>query len=442
MERYARQQAISGWDQSRLTETTIAVIGSGPTAFLSALMATGMGVGNIILFGAGRGGERRACGMALLLQSTNRAWATLLKRVNPEVSVYAIQKKASLDLLDRVPDLGGVIVAGNDADALRLASEIEQKRSLPVVAGGSAGAIGFWGAPEMDNLSLRICGGSEWPLMSQIVAGLLVDEIRKAIMPLADEAGLTRGRQALALSRLPGLSEPEHRRPFRLQCDGVALIGAGALGTWFGLAAGLLDLKLPIHVYDDDTIEETNLNRQVLFFDSVGKSKALVLASRLKALFPHLQLSGYGMRIDEGTIEYVPGRALLAACPDSFGARAFLNEVARDRRAALISEGTSATGGSSATYVPGHTPCLSCLSDIDRLAMQETQSVGCTTHVETSVVTSNAITGALMAWGVRQMLSGRVPRGVWEYDGRARSERLGVHSCRPQCRCHMDGSPR
>ena len=203
MERYARQQAISGWDQSRLTETTIAVIGSGPTAFLSALMATGMGVGNIILFGAGRGGERRACGMALLLQSTNRAWATLLKRVNPEVSVYAIQKKASLDLLDRVPDLGGVIVAGNDADALRLASEIEQKRSLPVVAGGSAGAIGFWGPPEMDNLSLRICGGSEWPLMSQIVAGLLVDEIRKAIMPLADEAGLTRGRQALALSRLP-----------------------------------------------------------------------------------------------------------------------------------------------------------------------------------------------------------------------------------------------
>ena len=137
-----------------------------------------------------------------------------------------------------------------------------------------------------------------------------------------------------------------------------------------------------------------------------------------------------------------PDGALLAACPDSFGARAFLNEVARDRRAALISGSTSATGGSSATYVPGHTPCLSCLSDIDRLAMQETQSVGCTTHVETSVVTSNAITGALMAWGVREMLSGRVPRGVWEYDGRARSERLGVHSCRPQCRCHMDGSPR
>ena len=358
-----------------------------------------MAISSCSALAAAANGELAACRCSC---SRRTEPGQLLRRINPEVSVYAIQKKASLDLLDRVPDLGGVIVAGNDADALRLASEIEQSRSLPVVAGGSTGAIGFWGPPEMDNLSLRICGGSEWPLMSQIVAGLLVDEIRKAIMPLADEAGLTRGRQALALSRLPGLSEPEHQRPFRLQCDGVALIGAGALGTWFGLAAGLLDLKLPIHVYDDDTIEETNLNRQVLFFDSVGRSKALVLASRLKALFPHLQLSGYGMRIDAGTIEYVPGRALLAACPDSFGARAFLNEVARDRRAALIS------GGTSATYVPGHTPCLSCLSDIDRLAMQETQSVGCTTHVETSVVTSNAITGALMAWGVREMLSGRV----------------------------------
>ena len=437
MERYARQEAISGWNQSRLTETTIAIIGSGPTAFLSALMAVGMGFGNIVLFGCGPPDGKRIGSMRLLLQSSSKSWATLLRRVNPGVSIYAIQKKASPRLLDRVPGLGGVIIAGNDPDALRLGSEMAENRLLPVVAGGSAGAIGFWGPPEMDSLSLRICGAPEWPLMSQIVAGLLVDEIRKAIMPLTDEAGLTQGRQALALSRLPGLAEPEHRRPFRLQCDGLALIGAGALGTWFGVAAGLLELNLPIHVYDDDTIEETNLNRQVLFFDSVGKPKALILASRLKALFPHMPLNGYGMRIDDGTIEHVPAGLLLAACPDSFGARAFLNGVARDRRAALISGGTSATGGSSTAYVPGHTPCLSCLCDIDRLALQETQTVGCTAQVETSVVTSNAITGALMAWGIREMLSGKVPRGIWEYDGRARSERLGVHSCRPQCTCHM-----
>ena len=190
--------------------------------------------------------------------------------------------------------------------------------------------------------------------MSQIIAGLLVDEIRKAVLPLSNEAGRTTERHLIALSRLPGVCEPEHKRPFRPHCDGLAVIGAGALGTWFGLATGMLGIRLPVHIYDDDTVEETNLNRQVLFFDSVGKSKAIALASRLKALFPSIAINGYGMRVDEGTVEHVPGRALLAACPDNFAVRAFLNGVAGSRRAILISGGTSAMGGSSATYVPGH----------------------------------------------------------------------------------------
>ncbi len=437
MERYARQQAIDGWDQSRLTEATLAVVGSGPTAFLAALMATAMGFGNVALFGCAQRRESGINSLDVLLRSSNKAWASLLRRVNPEVKIYPLQRRVSAALIGKLPNLGGVIVAGNDVDNLLLARELARETSFPVVAGGAAGAVGFWGVPATDPLTLRVCQHEEWPLMSQIIAGLLVDEIRKVVLPLSNEAGRTTERHLIALSRLPGVCEPEHKRPFRPHCDGLAVIGAGALGTWFGLATGMLGIRLPVHIYDDDTVEKTNLNRQVLFFDSVGKSKAIALASRLKALFPSIAINGYGMRVDEGTVEHVPGRALLAACPDNFAVRAFLNGVAGSRRAILISGGTSAMGGSSATYVPGHTSCLSCLTDIDRLAIQETHTISCTVHVETSVVTSNAITGALMAWSVRELLAGNVPEGIWEYDSRARTDRIGVHSTRPQCRCHL-----
>ncbi|MEE2833587.1 MAG: hypothetical protein VYD18_14610 [Candidatus Latescibacterota bacterium] len=80
--------------------------------------------------------------------------------------------------------------------------------------------------------------------------------------------------------------------------------------------------------------------------------------------------------------------------------------MARLHHQPLLSGGTSASGGSCAAYVPGNTPCLACLIDVDRLAQREA-----------SVVTSNAITGALMVWMLQEMMAGRLRGGVWEYDG-------------------------
>ncbi|MEC8932285.1 MAG: hypothetical protein VYB08_12750 [Candidatus Latescibacterota bacterium] len=68
--------------------------------------------------------------------------------------------------------------------------------------------------------------------------------------------------------------------------------------------------------------------------------------------------------------------------------------------------GTSPAGGACSTYVPGATPCLSCLLDLDRLIHHESAPAPVAKQVEASVVTSNAIAGAMMVWLLQEMLQG------------------------------------
>ncbi|MFH1572201.1 MAG: ThiF family adenylyltransferase, partial [Gemmatimonadota bacterium] len=437
MSRYARQEALEGWDQSRVASATVAIAGSGPTAFLAGLMATAMGFGRLVLVGRGARAGRDLSGLGDLVEASPGAWARLYERVNPEVELLVV-KGGQPAGCGRLPDLDGFIAAGNEYGAVAQAERLGRDGQVAAVAGGAVRGMGTWGAPRADALAARMGRCPEDPLLAQVVAGLLVDELRKALLPLTSEAGRTARRHVFCLPRLGRDGDEIPGRPLRLRGTSVALVGAGALGTWFGLGLGLSGRRLRLHVYDGDVVEETNLNRQVLFYGAVGQPKATTLAARLSRLFPTLQVNGYGMLVRSETAALLRAAPVVAACPDSFGVRAFLNRLCCQRRQVLVNGGTSAMGGSCTAYAPGHTACLSCVMGIDRLAQQEVEAQGCG-RADPSVVTSNAITGGVMAWAVSELFSERVPRGVWEYDGRARDQRLGVHSQRPACRCHHRG---
>ncbi|MFC1526391.1 ThiF family adenylyltransferase [Candidatus Latescibacterota bacterium] len=433
--RYARQQAVEGWDQERLQQAAIAVAGTGPTAFLCSLMATAMGFGRIVLLGVDSRetkDARREEGDPL---RAPRSWPEALRRINPEVRVYACHLPLTESLAGKLPALDGVIVAGNGLPARKAGYRLAQEAGMPVVAGGAAGACGIWGVPRVDRLALRLHGREETPLLSQVIAALLVEELRKALMPLTGEAGRSRGVNLVALAAGTGARRRQVALP--AQRPRLALVGAGALGTWFGLALGWSGLPAEMEIFDDDVIDETNLNRQVLFHDAVGQPKAPVLAARLQKLFPRLQVSGYGMRADEESAADLCEAPVLVGCPDNFEARALLNRLARTHRRVLLSGGTSATGGSCSLYEPGCTSCLSCRMRIDELARSEQGPQSCGQVHEASVVTSNAITGALMALSYRHLLRQWSLAGTWEYDGTVRNRRIGLRSVRPGCRCHL-----
>ena len=419
--RYARQQSITGWDQQKLTDAVLAIAGTGPTAFLTALMATAMGFGRLVLFTEGTS----SCFIH------PAAWAKLLQMVNPSVKVYALEKRLDPKLLRKLPRLNGLVLAGNEPYMRLLGATLAL--DCPVLAGSTARDLSCWGTAKLDRISERFLGKKEDPLLAQLIAAQLVNELRKSLFCLPDEEQRLGNRHLLSLKHLAGKATDPCK--LRRSDAPLALVGAGALGTWFGIGLGLAGIDRPLHIYDSDHIDESNLNRQVLFFNAVGRPKAATLASRLQRFFPSLETKGYGTNIDSGSEKHLASDALLVSCPDNFAARALLNRTARHRQTALLNGGTDPLGGSCSVYMPRHSACLSCRMQVDRLAEQERAPQSCTA-VQASTVTSNAITGALMAWNLRGLLAGHIVRDTWHYDGRLSAGHIGLRSPRRACDCH------
>jgi molybdopterin/thiamine biosynthesis adenylyltransferase len=252
-------------------------------------------------------------------------------------------------------------------------------------------------------------------------------------LPLPGEDGPADRLNRLAIP-LP-MSATGTGRCRRRPLPSLALVGAGALGNWFGLALGLAGVPAVLSIYDHDEIEETNLNRQVLFHDAVGEPKAITLADRLHEWFPQLSLSGYAVRVEPATQRLLLESGALVACPDSFAVRALLNRLGRGYRRPLLSGGTSASSGSALVYAPGATACLSCRLRIDQLAEVEQAPARCGQVRQASVVTSNAIVGALLVVLLLGLAANSPEPGTWEYDSHPRNDRLGRHSPWPACTC-------
>lgn len=86
--------------------------------------------------------------------------------------------------------------------------------------------------------------------------------------------------------------------------DEAHLAGAGAVGNGFLYGLGCFDIAGRLHVADDDTISDGNLQRCVLFeSEHVGKSKARQLCTAAKLLVPKIAAIPHVVRLQD-----VPGR--------------------------------------------------------------------------------------------------------------------------------------
>jgi len=434
IQRYARQERLPGWKQQHLTESIIAISGSGPMAFLTALMAAAMGFGRIILLHGPDPRSPRSRAQPGVPPPSE--WAHFLGQTNPDVTTYPCSLTLCDSLGSRLPQVNAIIVAGSDRRAWSAGTRLACERDAPVFAGAAAGPVGIWGRCRDTAAVARMRSHPESPVPSQIAAALLVEQVRRSLGPLPDEPPPVDACQAFTLSR-PVSGGRKRHRPGGPSGHNLALVGAGALGTWFGIGLGVAGGSASLRIYDHDRVDETNLNRQILFYESVGKPKAPVLAQRLQDLFPNLRTAGYGMRVTPESDRHLAVANMLVACPDNFGVRALLNDLASHRPCPLLNGGSSAQAGSCMIYEPGQSACLSCRMDIDRLAERERAPQSCGRQPEASVVTSNAITGALMVWCLQETMAGRPPAGTWSYDGSLPGPCIGMHSARPACKCHL-----
>lgn len=148
----------------------------------------------------------------------------------------------------------------------------------------------------------------------------------------------------------------------RLAAASVLVIGAGGLGSPSGLylaAAGVGHIGL----LDDDRIEISNLQRQVIFSTGdIGQGKAETARARLLALNPGIRVTAHNERLVAGNAErlFAPYDIVIDGT-DRLATRYLINDTCVLLGKPLISAAIHRFEGQAMTYLPGQSPCYRCL---------------------------------------------------------------------------------
>ncbi len=117
----------------------------------------------------------------------------------------------------------------------------------------------------------------------------------------------------------------------------IAVIGAGGIGTYAALFAGLRGAT--VDVYDYDIVEASNLNRQVFYGKHILEKKSLALKEELP--FIH---KAYDMKFSEENIDSLKDYDIVLSCVDNAETRILLDSYCQGN-ITLIDGGTSAKTG-------------------------------------------------------------------------------------------------
>lgn len=159
--------------------------------------------------------------------------------------------------------------------------------------------------------------------------------------------------------RLEGWGEAGQERLAQAR---VAIVGAGGLGCPVALylaAAGVGTLRL----IDSETVELTNLNRQILHWsEDIGRPKVCSAAEKLRRLNPLIQIQPIEARLTPENAETLLGDVeVIVDALDNFETRLILNDYAVRSRKPLVHGAIWGWEGRAMTILAPQTACLRCL---------------------------------------------------------------------------------
>jgi molybdopterin/thiamine biosynthesis adenylyltransferase len=142
----------------------------------------------------------------------------------------------------------------------------------------------------------------------------------------------------------------------------VLFIGAGGLGSPSGLylaAAGVGTMGF----VDDDIVDESNLQRQVLHnVERLGMPKVESARKTLQALNPDVRVVGHQTRMtSENVLDLIADYDLIVDGADNFPTRYLLNDAALKLRKPVIHASIFRFEGQLTSFVPYEGPCYRCL---------------------------------------------------------------------------------
>ncbi|MCJ7444417.1 MAG: HesA/MoeB/ThiF family protein [Methanotrichaceae archaeon] len=148
----------------------------------------------------------------------------------------------------------------------------------------------------------------------------------------------------------------------KLKRTTVFIAGAGGLGSVVSIymaAAGFGKIR----IVDCDTVEPSNLNRQILHWScDVGRMKAESAEETLLGINPDIKVEALRDTIAKESIErLLEGCDLIMDALDNFKTRYLLNKAALKKGIPLIHGAICGFQGQVATIVPGRSACLRCI---------------------------------------------------------------------------------
>jgi molybdopterin/thiamine biosynthesis adenylyltransferase len=150
----------------------------------------------------------------------------------------------------------------------------------------------------------------------------------------------------------------------RIASGSALVVGVGGLGcaaATYLASAGVGELNL----LDFDTVDATNLGRQVLFGPGdIGKAKAAVAADRLALQNPGIRIRAMTDRLDDSALrEAVANAGVVLDCTDNFATRFQVSDACVETRRCLVSGSAIRFEGQLAVFGPDYaaSPCYRCL---------------------------------------------------------------------------------
>lgn len=143
----------------------------------------------------------------------------------------------------------------------------------------------------------------------------------------------------------------------------VLVIGAGGLGSPALLYLGAAGVGT-IGVIDDDLVDNSNLQRQVLHRDAdIGRPKVQSAYAALRAQNPNIEVKSYTRRLTPEIAEKLFAEYdLVLDGTDNFETRYLVNKAAFATRTPLISGALSQWEGQLSLFDPANgTPCYQCI---------------------------------------------------------------------------------
>jgi molybdopterin/thiamine biosynthesis adenylyltransferase/rhodanese-related sulfurtransferase len=159
---------------------------------------------------------------------------------------------------------------------------------------------------------------------------------------------------------IPEVSEAGQRK---LLDSRILLIGAGGLGSPASLYLAAAGVGT-IGIVDDDVVDETNLQRQIVHsLDRLGRPKVESARETIEALNPDVTVNVFPERISSENVDRILGESwdVIVDGADNFPTRYLVNDASVWHGIPLVHGSIYRFEGQVTVFKPGEGPCYRCL---------------------------------------------------------------------------------